>query len=117
MFAEEKTRIANHAPEGVFAVLGPSVRKGEQIYGARAAGITPTILRMLGFGLLKSMDGKPLDIFLPGGGESVDVLTGQHNISRPIMIDVPNKGDFHEAPMLPEFKHQIPHPGRSDHYL
>jgi len=67
MFVEEKTRIANHAPEGVLAVLGPSVRKGEQIHGARVAGITPTILRMLGFGLLKSMDGKPLDIFLPGG--------------------------------------------------
>lgn len=66
MFVKEKARIANHAPEGVLAAFGPLVRKGERIYGAGVTDITPTILRMLDFGMLKGMDGNPLDIFLPG---------------------------------------------------
>jgi predicted AlkP superfamily phosphohydrolase/phosphomutase len=46
VFVEEKTWIANHAPEGILAAFGPSVRKAEQIQAAGAADITPTILRM-----------------------------------------------------------------------
>jgi predicted AlkP superfamily phosphohydrolase/phosphomutase len=65
MFEEEQARIANHAPEGIFAAFGPLVRKGEQVHNARVADITPTILRMLGFGPPGNMDGKALDIFLP----------------------------------------------------
>ena len=65
IFVNEKARGANHALEGVLAAFGPFIRKGERVCDARVIDIAPTILRMLGYYPPKSMDGRPVDVFLP----------------------------------------------------
>ena len=53
-----------HAPYGVFAIMGPGIKKGEQIYGARVLDLTPTLLSLFDLPIGKDMDGNPLmDIY------------------------------------------------------
>jgi tetratricopeptide (TPR) repeat protein len=53
-----------HAPYGVFAAMGPGIKKGEQIFGARVLDLTPTLLSLFDLPIGKDMDGIPLmDIY------------------------------------------------------
>jgi predicted AlkP superfamily phosphohydrolase/phosphomutase/tetratricopeptide (TPR) repeat protein len=54
-----------HAPYGIFAAMGPGIKKGERIHGARVLDITPTLLALYDLPIGRNMDGKPLmDIFI-----------------------------------------------------
>ena len=53
-----------HAPFGVFAAMGPGIKKGEQIFGARVLDLTPTLLTLFDLPVGRDMDGIPLmDIY------------------------------------------------------
>ena len=53
-----------HGPYGVFAAMGPGIKKGERIHGARILDVTPTLLTLFDLPVGRDMDGKPLiDIF------------------------------------------------------
>lgn len=53
-----------HAPYGIFVAMGPGIKKGERIHGARVLDVTPTLLTLFDLPIGKDMDGKPLaDIF------------------------------------------------------
>jgi predicted AlkP superfamily phosphohydrolase/phosphomutase/tetratricopeptide (TPR) repeat protein len=53
-----------HAPFGVFAAMGPGIKKGEQIFGARVLDLTPTLLSLFDLPIGRDMDGIPLmDIY------------------------------------------------------
>ena len=49
-----------HRPFGMFAALGPGIKKDELVFGASLLDITPTILTLLGLPIGRDMDGKPL---------------------------------------------------------
>jgi predicted AlkP superfamily phosphohydrolase/phosphomutase/Flp pilus assembly protein TadD len=49
-----------HRPFGVFAMKGPGVRRGEQVYGATLLDVTPTVLTLFGLPIGADMDGRPL---------------------------------------------------------
>ena len=49
-----------HRPFGMFAALGPGIKKDELVFGASLLDITPTILTLLGLPVGRDMDGKPL---------------------------------------------------------
>ncbi len=49
-----------HRPYGIFAMMGPNIKKDERIYGATLLDIAPTILTMHGLPYGEDMDGKPL---------------------------------------------------------
>jgi len=49
-----------HRPFGMFAALGPGIRKDELVFGASLLDITPTILSLFGLPIGRDMDGKPL---------------------------------------------------------
>jgi len=49
-----------HAPYGVFAAMGPGIKKGETIHGARILDLTPTLLTLFDLPVGRDMDGKPL---------------------------------------------------------
>jgi predicted AlkP superfamily phosphohydrolase/phosphomutase/tetratricopeptide (TPR) repeat protein len=54
-----------HAPYGIFAAMGPGIKKGERIHGARVLDLTPTLLALYDMPIGRDMDGKPLmDIFI-----------------------------------------------------
>ncbi|MFT7301592.1 MAG: putative AlkP superfamily phosphohydrolase/phosphomutase/tetratricopeptide (TPR) repeat protein [Akkermansiaceae bacterium] len=57
-----------HRDQGVIAMAGPGVRKGEQITGANLLDIAPTILNLLGLPAGKDMDGKSLTHIIGGEG-------------------------------------------------
>lgn len=49
-----------HRDQGIIAMAGPGIRRGEQIVGANLLDIAPTVLNLLGLPAGKDMDGKPL---------------------------------------------------------
>jgi len=49
-----------HRPFGMFAALGPGIKKDQLVFGASLLDITPTILTLLGLPIGRDMDGKPL---------------------------------------------------------
>ncbi len=49
-----------HRPFGIFAALGPGIKKDELVFGASLLDITPTILTLMGLPVGRDMDGKPL---------------------------------------------------------
>ncbi len=51
---------AEHSPYGIFAAMGPGIKKGETIYGAKVLDLTPTLLTLFDLPVGKDMDGKPL---------------------------------------------------------
>lgn len=56
----------SHRFNGIFLAQGVSIRKGEQIKGARIIDIFPTIYHMFGFQIPADIDGNPLtSIFTP----------------------------------------------------
>jgi len=50
----------DHRSYGVFAAMGPGIKKDELVYGANLLDITPTLLYHFDLPLGKDMDGKPL---------------------------------------------------------
>lgn len=53
-----------HSPYGIFAAMGPGIKKGETIHGARILDVTPTLLTLFDLPVGRDMDGKPLmDIY------------------------------------------------------
>jgi predicted AlkP superfamily phosphohydrolase/phosphomutase len=51
---------ATHRLDGVFAVYGGPVRRGQEIAGARIIDVAPTVLYLLGLPIPEDMDGQPL---------------------------------------------------------
>jgi predicted AlkP superfamily phosphohydrolase/phosphomutase len=51
---------AQHRHYGIFAMMGPHVKRDERIYGASLLDIGPTILTLFGLPVGADMDGKPL---------------------------------------------------------
>lgn len=49
-----------HRHFGMFAAMGPGIKKDQLVFGASLLDITPTILTLLGLPLGKDMDGRPL---------------------------------------------------------
>jgi predicted AlkP superfamily phosphohydrolase/phosphomutase len=49
-----------HHPEGVFLAIGPGIRRGALVDGARIIDITPTILYALGLPVPEDLDGRVL---------------------------------------------------------
>ncbi len=49
-----------HRPFGMFAALGPGIKKDELVFGASLLDIAPTILTLMGLPIGRDMDGKPL---------------------------------------------------------
>jgi len=49
-----------HRPLGIFAMKGPGIRKGGQVYGANLLDITPTILHTFGLPVGQDMPGRVL---------------------------------------------------------
>jgi predicted AlkP superfamily phosphohydrolase/phosphomutase len=101
-FVREETRTGNHALEGVLAAFGPLVRKGERVHDARVVDVAPTILRMLGYHPPRSMDGRPVDVFLPGaakrdlqdlkGGPSTGIEEDTKRSHKPSMNEASSSG-------------------------
>lgn len=53
-----------HAPFGIFAAMGPGIKKGERVFGASVLDITPTLLTLFDLPIGRNMHGKPLmDIY------------------------------------------------------
>lgn len=50
----------DHRSYGVFAAMGPNIKKDELVYGANLLDITPTLLSLFDLPIGKDMDGKPL---------------------------------------------------------
>jgi len=50
----------DHRSYGIFAAMGPGIKKDELVFGANLLDITPTLLHYLDLPLGKDMDGKPL---------------------------------------------------------
>lgn len=54
----------DHDPEGILLAIGPGIRSGAQINGARLIDLAPTVLYALGLPVPKDMDGQVLvDLF------------------------------------------------------
>ncbi|MGJ3241663.1 MAG: alkaline phosphatase family protein [Opitutales bacterium] len=78
-----------HRPEGVIAMAGPGIRRGQIIHGARLIDITPTLLHLYGLPVGNDLDGRVLTGALeePGRvrqmaswekqGPSIDSLRGE----------------------------------------
>ena len=49
-----------HRDQGIIAMAGPGIKKGEKIYGANLLDIAPTVLNLLGLPAGEDMDGKPM---------------------------------------------------------
>lgn len=49
-----------HSPYGIFLAMGPGIKKGETIFGAKILDLTPTLLYMFDLPIGRDMDGKPL---------------------------------------------------------
>lgn len=49
-----------HRPFGIFAMMGPGVKRDELVFGASLLDITPTILSLFDLPIGRDMDGKPL---------------------------------------------------------
>lgn len=50
----------DHRAYGIFAAMGPNIKKDELVYGANLLDITPTLLSIFNLPIGKDMDGKPL---------------------------------------------------------
>lgn len=54
-----------HSPYGIFVAMGPDIKKGETIYGAKVLDLTPTLLSLFDLPIGRDMDGRPLiEIFV-----------------------------------------------------
>ncbi len=49
-----------HSPYGIFVAMGPDIKKGETIYGAKVLDLTPTLLTLFDLPIGRDMDGQPL---------------------------------------------------------
>ena len=58
--AEAAGPAVEHREFGIFCMVGPGVRVGEEIYGASILDVAPTALHLLGLPAGKDMDGKVL---------------------------------------------------------
>ncbi|VAW62979.1 type I phosphodiesterase/nucleotide pyrophosphatase [hydrothermal vent metagenome] len=80
-----------HRPFGMFAALGPGIKKDELLFGASLLDITPTILTLLGLPVGHDMDGKPLLNALqpvtPGYIDSWDNMAGEDG-SHPAELNI-----------------------------
>ncbi len=88
-----------HRPFGMFAALGPGIKKDELVFGASLLDITPTILTLLGLPIGRDMDGKPLvnamETVTPEYIESWDEIDGNDG-SHPAALNM-NFVDAHES--------------------
>jgi len=88
-----------HRPFGMFAALGPGIKKDELVFGASLLDITPTILTLLGLPIGRDMDGKPLltamDTVTPAYVDSWDDIPGEDG-SHPAELNM-NFVDAHES--------------------
>jgi len=55
-----------HRKEGVLMVVGPGIRKGYKIRGARIMDLAPTILHTMGIPVPSDMDGRVLEEIFEG---------------------------------------------------
>lgn len=49
-----------HSPYGIFVAMGPGIKKGETIYGAKVLDLTPTLLTLFDLPVGRDMDGQAL---------------------------------------------------------
>lgn len=68
-----------HRPAGVLAAVGPGIRPGFQIAGARIVDVAPTVLYALGLPLPDDMDGRPL----------LDIFDDDFRAGQPLLYDAP----------------------------
>lgn len=54
------TPAIEHRPYGVFAIKGPGIKKGEQVFGASLLDITPTLLQLFDLPVGEDMEGHVL---------------------------------------------------------
>jgi hypothetical protein len=52
---------AGHDEIGIFYAMGPGVRRGAAVEGARLVDVTPTVLYQFGLPLTEDMDGRVLE--------------------------------------------------------
>jgi arylsulfatase A-like enzyme len=58
---------AEHHPEGIFIVAGPSIRRGIQLGAGSILDVAPNLLALLGLPIARDMDGRLWDkMFRPG---------------------------------------------------
>ena len=50
----------DHRLQGIFAILGPDIKRGNRIRGARIYDLAPTILHFFGIPIPQDMDGRVL---------------------------------------------------------
>ena len=50
-----------HSPYGIFVAMGPGIKKGARIHGARVLDVTPTVLSLFDLPVGRNMDGKVLN--------------------------------------------------------
>jgi len=88
-----------HRPFGMFAALGPGIKKDELVFGASLLDITPTILTLLGLPIGRDMDGKPLitamEAVTPNYIDSWDDVAGEDG-RHPAELNM-NFVDAHES--------------------
>jgi predicted AlkP superfamily phosphohydrolase/phosphomutase len=64
VFYADNPRSGNHDLDGIFMAVGPGIRAGVELNGARIIDVAPTILYAMGLPIPKAMDGRPLvDMF------------------------------------------------------
>ena len=76
-----------HRPFGMFAAMGPGIKKDELVFGASLLDITPTILTLFDLPVGRDMDGKPL----------TGALESQHPSYIDSWDDVPGEDGCHPA--------------------
>jgi tetratricopeptide (TPR) repeat protein len=76
-----------HRPFGMFAAMGPGIKKDELVFGANLLDITPTVLTLFDLPVGRDMDGKPL----------TNVLESQYPTYIDSWDDVPGDDGCHPA--------------------
>ncbi|MCX8497003.1 MAG: alkaline phosphatase family protein [Akkermansiaceae bacterium] len=80
---------AEHRQFGIFAAMGPGIRKDERVFGASLIDICPTLLHLFGLPVGEDMDGKVLlDIYenAPAAIQRIpswDAVPGDHGMHPP----------------------------------
>ena len=69
-----------HHPEGIFLAVGPGIRQGAVLDGARLIDVAPTILYALGLPVPEDMDGRVL----------IEVFTQEHLAANPVRQGPPS---------------------------
>jgi predicted AlkP superfamily phosphohydrolase/phosphomutase len=72
-----------HRLQGIFTILGPDIKQGFQVRGARIYDLAPTILHLFGTPIPQDMDGRVLQETLEEGSElAIRELTYQRHDER-----------------------------------